>query len=386
LTDSLAIAGLLCFFVIVSELLVRHTALQHVGTALLVILLTAIAANLGIVPAGSSEEVPVPIYDGIFTYLAPLAIFWLLLTVNLRAVLRAGLPLIALFLIGVAGVVAGAFVALAVFDDLRAVGRLGPALAGMYVATYTGGSINFNALALSYGVVREGGLYAGAVAVDNVVTAAWMVATLALPRLLAPLWSRRARGHVVQRVAFDHASADTELLSPLGLALALGLGVTALFVSESLAGLLARAGVAIPAILILTTIALVLAQIPIVGRLHGPRVLGMFTVYIFLAVIGAFCDLRRLAELGRLGMVLLGFATVLVLVHGVVTFGAARLLRMDLDAAAVASQANVGGATTALAVARSLGRDDLVLPAVLIGSLGTGIGTFIGFAVAARLL
>jgi uncharacterized membrane protein len=386
LTDSLAIAGLLCFFVIVSELLVRHTALQHVGTALLVILLTAIAANLGIVPAGSSEEVPVPIYDGIFTYLAPLAIFWLLLTVNLRAVLRAGLPLIALFLIGVAGVVAGAFVALAVFDDLRAVGRLGPALAGMYVATYTGGSINFNALALSYGVVREGGLYAGAVAVDNVVTAAWMVATLALPRLLAPLWSRRARGHVVQRVAFDHASADTELLSPLGLALALGLGVTALFASESLAGLLARAGVAIPAILILTTIALVLAQIPIVGRLHGPRVLGMFTVYIFLAVIGAFCDLRRLAELGRLGMVLLGFATVLVLVHGVVTFGAARLLRMDMDAAAVASQANVGGATTALAVARSLGRDDLVLPAVLIGSLGTGIGTFIGFAVAARLL
>jgi uncharacterized membrane protein len=385
-TNSLAIAGALCVFVIVSEWLVRRTALRHVGTALLVILVTAIAANLGIVPAGSSEAVPVPIYDGIFAYLAPLAIFWLLLTVNLRAVLRAGLPIIGLFLIGAAGVIAGAFVALAVFDGLRVVGRFGPALAGMFVATYTGGSINFNAIALSYDVVREGGLYAGTVAVDNVVTAAWMVATLALPRLLAPLWSHRAATAAVQRVEFDHATADTELLSPLTFALVLGLGVTALFVSDSLATLLARAGLAVPSVLILTTIALVLAQIPAVATLPGTRVLGMFTVYIFLAVIGAFCDLRRLAELGRLGMVLLGFATVVVLVHGLITFAAARLLRMDLDAAAVASQANVGGATSALAVARSLGRDDLVLPAVLIGSLGTAIGTFLGFAVAQRLL
>jgi uncharacterized membrane protein len=109
-------------------------------------------------------------------------------------------------------------------------------------------------------------------------------------------------------------------------------------------------------------------------------------VYVFLAVIGAFCDLRRLAELGRLGLVLFGFAGVLVLVHGAVTFGVARLLRMDLDAAAIASQANVGGAGTALALARSLGRNDLALPAVLIGSLGTAIGTFLGYWTVQRLL
>jgi uncharacterized membrane protein len=115
-------------------------------------------------------------------------------------------------------------------------------------------------------------------------------------------------------------------------------------------------------------------------------VLGMFAVYVFLAVIGAFCDVRRLVELGSLGVVLLGFAGVLVVVHGAITFGVARLLRLDLDTAAVASQANVGGATSALALARSLGRDDLVLPAVLIGSLGTALGTFLGFAVVQRLM
>ena len=38
--------------------------------------------------------------------------------------------------------------------------------------------------------------------------------------------------------------------------------------------------------------------------------------------------------------------------------------------------------TSALALAKSLGRGDLVLPGILAGSLGTALGTFAGFAVA----
>jgi uncharacterized membrane protein len=83
--------------------------------------------------------------------------------------------------------------------------------------------------------------------------------------------------------------------------------------------------------------------------------------------------------LGPLGLLLLGFAGTLVLIHGTIVFLAARVLRLDVFTAAVASQANVGGATSALALARSLGRSDLVLPAVLIGSLGNALGTFIAF-------
>ena len=112
----------------------------------------------------------------------------------------------------------------------------------------------------------------------------------------------------------------------------------------------------------------------------------MFTVYLFLAVIGAFCDVHAMAAMGRLGVVLLAFATVAVLVHGLVTLIAARAMKIDLDLAAVASQANVGGSTSALALARSLGRSDLVLPAVLLGSLGNALGTFLGFWAAGVLL
>jgi uncharacterized membrane protein len=179
---------------------------------------------------------------------------------------------------------------------------------------------------------------------------------------------------------------DTESVHPvdLGVVLALGLGVV--WVSGVISAWLSARGIPIPFMLVLTILALALAQIRPVSQLRGARVLGMFAVYLFLNVIGAFCDLGSLAELGRLGLTLLTFAAVAVVVHGAVTFTAARIMRLDADMAAVASQANVGGSTSALALARSLGRGDLVLPAVLIGSLGNAVGNFFGFWVAGSLL
>lgn len=375
--DPIYVAAALCAFTVLAELLVRRTWLRHVGTALLVILVTALAANLGIIPAGSTAAVPVVIYDGIFVYVAPLGIFWLLLRVSVRDVMRAGLPIIALFLIGSVGIMAGAFIG-ATLLPLATLGPLHHALTGMFVGTYTGGSINFNAIALEYDVMREGGLYAGAVAVDNVVTTLWMAATLALPRLLAPFW-RAVVARPTGALDMDRDIADdTESLHPLDLFILAALGLATLYISNLLA-----VATGIPSILILTAAALALAQLPLVTRLRGARVLGMLSVLLFLAVIGAFADVRQLMALGRLGPLLLAFASVLVLVHGMIIFGAARLLRMDLDVAAVASQANVGGSTSALALARSLGRADLVLPAVLIGALGNALGTFFGFWVAA---
>jgi uncharacterized membrane protein len=384
--DPLYILAVLCLIVVVSEVLVRRTALRHLGTALVVILVTAVAANLGIVPAGSPPDAPVAVYDGIFAYLAPLAIFWLVLPISLREVWKAGPAILTLFMVGAAAVMVGAFVGIALFGRGDAFGPLQHALGGMFVGTYTGGSINFNAVAIGYDVMEDGALFAGAVVVDNIVTAVWMMATLALPRLLAPFWTR---GTVADGHDTDDAlgiGTDTEAVHPLDLGLLLALGLGAVLVSDTLEAATAAAGWRVPSILILTALALVLAQLPPVARLKGMRVLGMFAVYLFLAVIGAFCDLVRLGEMGHTGILLLGFAATLVAVHGALTFGAARILRMDPDVAAVASQANVGGGTSALAVARSLGRPDLVLPGILVGSLGNAIGTFLGFWTAALLL
>ena len=385
MTNPLFILAVLALIVVLSEWLVRHTVLRHGGTALVGILLTAVVANAGVIPAGSSPAAPVPVYDGIFEFVAPLAIFWLILGVNLRNVLRAGIPLVVLFLIGAFGTTVGA---LAAMKAVGGAGTFGPqfnALAGMFTGTYIGGSINFNAVALEYDVVREGALYTGAIVVDNIVTTAWMVATLALPRLLAPLFRSARTPAPTTGAVLLGIEDDTESVHPVDLGLVLALGLGAVFVSTQLAAWGAQRGFAIPFMLVLTVIALALAQVPALSRLRGARVLGMFAVYLFLNVIGAFCDLRSLAGLGALGLSLLMFASIMVVVHGMVTVIAARLMRLDAGMAAVASQANVGGATSALALARSLGRADLVLPAVLIGSLGNAVGNFFAFWVAATL-
>ncbi len=57
----------------------------------------------------------------------------------------------------------------------------------------------------------------------------------------------------------------------------------------------------------------------------------------------------------------------------------------DLETAAVAAQANIGGSISALALARSLGLGDLELPAILVGSIGLVLGSYLGFLVAALL-
>ena len=360
----------------------------------MVIIFTALIANFGLLPTSSTAANPVPAYDAIFRAVAPLAIVWLLLKVNLRDILRAGLPIITLFLIGSLGTVAGVIAGMALVDGPERIGPLFGPLGGMFTGTYTGGSVNFNAVALEYDVMREGVLFGGASAVDSIMTTVWMAATIAIPRWLRPHWPKSGGGAFGTAAAAPDSAErapdlgiteDTERVHPVDLALVLAIGFGTLWASQRLEAWTASLGAPIPDILILTVIALILAQFRAITDLAGSRTLGLFSVYLFLCVIGAHCDVRALADIGPLGLALLVFTLTIIVVHGLITFGAARLLKLDVDIAAVASQANVGGGTSALALARSLGRGDLVLPAVLIGSLGNAVGTFLGLWVARSL-
>ena len=140
MTDAPALVlAMLCGAVACAQWLAQRTWLRHAGAALVVIVIVAVAANLGVMPTGSTEARPVPVYDVILGRVAPLAIFWLLLRVELRRVLSAGPTLLVLFLLGAAGVVLGALVGHALFGGAR-IGPQSAELAGMYTATYIGGS------------------------------------------------------------------------------------------------------------------------------------------------------------------------------------------------------------------------------------------------------
>ena len=56
LTDPVAILAILCLNIVFTEWLVRNTLCRHAGTALLVILVTAAVANLGLIPANAKTR------------------------------------------------------------------------------------------------------------------------------------------------------------------------------------------------------------------------------------------------------------------------------------------------------------------------------------------
>ncbi|WP_338876897.1 DUF819 family protein [Spirosoma sp. SC4-14] len=382
MADSIFILFVLCLNVIICEWLIKKPGFRHIGTALLVIIVTAIEANLRIISATET-----PVYEGIFSYLAPFSLFLLLLSVNLKDLRQAGLPMLTMFLIGSAGTLIGVFISVWAFSAPQTVGKLFYALAGMFAGTYIGGSINYHAVALHYNISKAGNLFVAATAADNIMTALWMVVTILFPPMLQRRYPRLINAHkpagapTTANAMVDDPFADSETINPNDLASLLALGFGAIFLSKMLAGFIP----AIPFVLILTTIALALAQFRFINKLRGSRLIGLFGVYIFLAVIGAYCDVAALIRDGQLAFILFGMILLMVFIHAVILFGVGALLRQDWAVLAIASQANIGGGTSALALAKSLNRPDLQLPAVLVGTLGNAIGTYLGIFVAEAL-
>ena len=378
--QPLYILAVLFFLVFLSEYLCKHTFLRYISSSLLVIILGAVAANIGIIPSASGAT---SVYEGVFKYIAPASIFFLLLGVDMKELKKAGGPMLVAFLLGSLGTMIGVFVSLSLIDQAKVFGANAAAIAGMMTGTYTGGSANFNAVALHYQVFREGAVFTGVMVADNIITALWMVVTLLLPALMNR-WRPQATVNKMED-DFQETESEQEQVGPSSIAVLLLLVSTAMLMSDGISSQFSQWGVTLPSILILTTIALVLAQIKIIQRLNGAKVLGMFSIYIFLAVVGAFCEIEALAAMGTKALDIFIFTIVIVLIHGVVLVLGGLILRSDWSIIAIASQANIGGPSTAIALAKSFKRSDLMLPAILAGSLGAGIGTYLGFLVAGLL-
>jgi uncharacterized membrane protein len=101
----------------------------------------------------------------------------------------------------------------------------------------------------------------------------------------------------------------------------------------------------------------------------------MIAIYIFLFVNGARADVW--AMVGSALPITL-FAVIIVGSHMVFTFTVGGLLKLDLAELIIASNACVGGSSSAGPIAAARGWHELVTPGILCGSLGNAIGTFIG--------
>ena len=376
--------------VALADWLGRQRGFRHAGAAAMAILMGALLVNLGILPVARDG---VATYDMVFALVTPSAIFLVLLEANLRALRQAGPRMLLAFALGAIGTVAGVLVATAVVP-LGVGDRVAP-LAGMLAGTYIGGSANFNAVALEYGMNREGALYTATIVADNVMTMVWIVVTLLLPALMRRMGAASrlppidAAALPANAPVTDTATAKADMPVPLpdtlAISLPLALAVVTVVLSTTVAAYAATAGWRVSSILLITTVALLIAQLPIASRMTFAKPLGIWGLYLFLAAVGASADLGALMQAGRLGMLLFAFIIVVLVVHGMVIVAYGLLTRTEPEIIAIASTANIGGATTAFALAESFGRKDLVLPGILVGTLGTALGTYVGLALAELL-
>ncbi len=347
------------------------------GGALLVIICVAILANVGVVPLARDN---VPVYNQLLGTAAPISIFLLLLSARLDALTRLGWPMAAMFGFAALGTVIGVVVAGLLLGASDWMGEWHGPLSGMFAATYIGGGANFNALAFHYEFMQSGNLYAAAVVADHILTVVWIALLLISPKLLSVLLPKRDADPSDFGAQTTQAVEQRPSLGDLVMLMALGLG--AFVFSGWLADWLADSlGIGVPSILILTTLALLLAQFKSVASLRGADTLGMYGAYLFLAALGAYCEVAALRETGLIGLLLVAFVTILLLIHGGVVVLAGRMMKQSPEVVALASATTVGGATVVLPLVERFGRKDLLLPGVVLGSLGNLAGTYIGFAV-----
>ena len=342
---------------------------RKLGSTMVILMLGLLVAN---VTTWTPEPSAVSWVNGPLT---SYAIAELLLAVELRSVLPDARRLLLPFITAVAGTLAAVLLV-----GLLLSGWLGQSwisLAGLLSATFTGGSLNFVSVARSLEIPPS--LLLIATAADHVAFTAWFLVSLLIGR------GRRQHRPIEALEANSSASTSINAFAlPSFQAVMIGLlwGGGVLLISEGLGGFLILLGVDVPSILVLTTVALIAAQLPRSDSRSACYGLGLVLIQPFFAVIGLSSSLGVL--FGE-GLPVLLYAGLVVLVQAIVVLQARRWFRWPLAECLVASQAAVGGPSTALALAGSLERPNLVLPSVAIGLLGYLLGTYVGLALSALL-
>ena len=345
----------------------RFSWVRSLGAALVVILIGMALSNGGVLPGVS------PIYDFLQSTGVSVGIVLILLAVDVSSIVQAGPSMLAAFGLGALGTALGAAVSGLVL--YRTIGEETWKLSGQFTGTYSGGGMNFAALGQAFGTSPN--LFTAAIAADVILTAMWMAACLAVP---VALGRQRQTAPAPEPAAGKPLTLERSLYSsghPLPLvdtAALAALGVGTVWV----AGLLGAAVPMLPEVLWLTSLALVAGQIPAVKRLTGAAMLGNYLVLLFLASNGAQSVVGNIV---RVGPAVFYFASLTVVIHGLVIFGLGYLAKLDLGTLAIASQANVGGAASAMALASARGYLDRLLPGVAVGLLGYAVGNYLGFAV-----
>lgn len=353
--------------------------------AIIGLVLAMVLANLRVIPTDA------PTYDVVWGYVVPLAIPLLLFQANIKKIWRESGRVMAMFLLSSVGTIVGVFVS---FFALRnAIPEL-PKMAAMMTGSYIGGGVNFAAMADAFGA-GESWISALTVA-DNLLMALYFFVLLAIPSLN---WFRSKFRHPHIDEVESRSDDESETLaaqywarkdiSLRDIAFAVATAFIIVWISTEIAAVLARViptgnflldlanGMLGNKYLLITTFTMLLATFApqFIGKINGAQEIGTFLIYIFLVVIGVPASIQVILTQAPL---LLLFTGIIVGINMLITFIFGRIFKFDLEEVLLCSNANIGGPTTAAAMAIAKGWTKLVGPIMLAGVFGYIIGNYLG--------
>ena len=345
------------------------------GTVL-VILMAIVAANVGVIPHQA------PTYDFVFAYLVPVLIPLFLLQGDIRRLLREASRTALAFMVASAGTVAGVLLAISILDLSTLAGNANiptaekeSAIAGLFAATYIGGSVNYAALGEMTGLSNDASFFSAATAADNLFSAIFLSVLGLLPGLQ---WlTQRFRDHPQTEkdtLSSNGPDGDSVSVTPTSLCTALAVATLLVSISDAVSSWANLTG---GRYIILTILTLAIATM--VPKLRvwctGGFELGVVLSFVFFASIAAGADVVAMLSVAP---ILITLVSILLITHLLCLLVIGRWLGLTLPELLTASNAAVLGATTAPAMAAAKGWHDQITPGVLVGVLGYSLGTLIG--------
>lgn len=353
----------------------RYKMFKSLGPALTVIVIGIVLSNLKIVPVNHD------VYGVISGYCVPLSICICLLSLDLKEMRKLSKEPIIALCSAVFSVCLMAFLFGLVFATKIDEGWK---VAGMFVGTYTGGSSNLTAIAVGLDAARE--TIAAANAADYVIGIPTLIFMFASPAILKhskffnKIWPYH---HTEEELLGD--GDHTELMaakewSIQDIAWMLAIGFTIVAIATQLAGILFGEGFrSAGRIILITTMSIIVAQLPQVKKLRGNFDLGLYVALLFLTTIGFAVDLKQFFG-STLHITIFCFCVVIgcTILHLLIT----RLFKVKYEYVILSIVGAISDGPTAALVASGAQWKGLINIGLLMGVLAGACGNYAGISVA----
>ena len=270
-------------------------------------------------------------------------------------------------------------------------------VASMMTGSYIGGGVNFAAMASQYAAGED--LTAAATVADNLLMAVYFFVLIAFASF--KFFRKHYKHPHIDEVESGTKTADESVtqaaafwsrkdISLKDIAVNIAYAVAIVWLAQIVSGFFAGIVPENPGPFMdfvgkffgsqyvwITTFSVIVATCfhKQVEKMHGSQEIGTYLIYLFLFVIGVPANIMTVVTKSPLLLVL---TAIMVCVNMLFCFFGAKLFKCDLEDAIIASNANIGGPTTAAGMAISQGWTKLVGPAMLVGVLGYVVGNYMG--------